>query len=105
MSEPVVRISQGFFDPALLSAVEAKLREGRATLDPALKVLRGLLHYHVAIDSTSSSMVNVSVWESLEAATQMNSLQVMLAQRDIFVDLGVKFQPIRNYSGLWSVTP
>jgi hypothetical protein len=105
MSEPVVRISQGFFESPLFESVTAKLREGNATLEPALKALRGLLHYYVSVDATSNSMINVSVWESLAAAKQMDTLREMLAQRDVFVSLGVKFQPIRNYSGLWSITP
>ncbi len=103
MSEPVIRISQGFFEPHLLESVEAKLLEGRALLEPALKALPGLMHYYVAVDPASNSMVNVSVWESLAAAKQMDTLQAMLAQRDIFVGLGVKFQPILNYTGLWSI--
>jgi hypothetical protein len=48
-------------------------------------------------------MVNVSVWTSLEAAQQMNTLPAMLAQRDVFAALGVVFQPIRNYTGLWTI--
>ena len=96
MTEPVVRISHGFFEAHLRETVEAKLSEGRDSLEAALKALRGLLHYYVAVDPTSNSMVNVSVWESLAAAKQMDTLQAMLAQRDIFVGLGVKFQPIRN---------
>ena len=105
MSEPVVRISQGFFEPQQYETVAAKLQEGRRTLEPALRALSGLLHYYVSIDPVSNSMVNVSIWESLQAARQMDTLQEMLAQRDIFVALGVKFQPIRNYPGLWSVEP
>ncbi len=105
MSESVVRISQGFFEPHLLESVEAKLRAGRVSLVSALTVLPGLLHYYVSIDPTSNSMVNVSVWESLAAAKQMDTLLAMLTQRDIFVGLGVKFEPIRNYTGLWSITP
>jgi hypothetical protein len=61
MSEPIVRVSQGFFAPHLAQNVTAKLAEGRATLDPALQALRGLLHYYVAIDTASNSMVNISV--------------------------------------------
>jgi hypothetical protein len=98
-------MSQGFFDPDLAKAVAAKLHEGRASLEPALRSLRGLLHYYVAVDVVSNSMVNVSVWESLGDASQMDTLQEMLAQRDVFVALGVTFQPIRNYTGLWSITP
>lgn len=59
----------------------------------------------MSIDRTPNSLVNVSVWESLQAATQMNTLAPMLVQRDIFVALGVEFQAIRNYAGLWSVRP
>ena len=105
MSEPVIRISQGFFEPHLLESVETKLRGGRASLESALKALPGLQHYYVAIDPTSNSMVNVSMWESLTAAKQMEMLLAMLTQREIFVGLGVKFQPIRNYTGLWSIAP
>jgi hypothetical protein len=105
MSEPVVRVSQGFFEPAITPIVSAKLDEGRATLEPALKGLRGLRHYYVAVDSVSKSMINVSVWDSLADAKQMDSFREMLAQRDVFVGLGVKFQPIRNYTGLWSISP
>jgi len=105
MTEPVVRVSQGFFEPQQHDVVAAKLHEGRSVLEPALRALPGLIHYYVSIDSISNSMVNVSIWESLQAAQQMNTLKEMLEQRDIFVALGVKFQPIRNYSGLWSINP
>lgn len=105
MPEPVVRISQGFFEPRLFDAVVAKLEEGRPTLEPVLRALPGLRHYYVSVDPVANSLVNVSVWESLDAALQMNVLPEMLAQRDVFVALGVTFQPIRNYSGLWSIQP
>ncbi len=105
MSEPVVRVSQDFFEPQQYDIVAARLKEGRSILEPALRALPGLIHYYVSIDSTSNSLVNVSIWESLPAAQQMNTLKEMLTQRDIFVALGVKFQSIRNYSGLWSIDP
>jgi hypothetical protein len=105
MNEPIVRVSQGFFDPQILDSVIAHLREGRSTLEPALRALHGLLHYYVSVDAGSSSMVNISVWETLADARQMETLPEMLAQRDVFVELGVKFQPIRNYSGLWAIEP
>ena len=103
MAEPIVRISQGFFDAELADAVAAKLNEGRATLEPALRRLPGLLHYYVSLDRDSNSMVNVSVWESMGAAKRMETLAEMLAQRQVFLDLGVEFQSIRNYRGLGSI--
>ncbi len=85
--------------------VAAKLKDGRSILESALRLLPGLIHYYVSIDSVSNTMVNVSIWESLQASHQMDTLKEMIAQRDVFVALGVKFQPIRNYSGLWSIHP
>jgi quinol monooxygenase YgiN len=105
MPEPVVRISQGFFRAEQHEAIAGRLQEGRTLLDPALRALPGLIHYYVSIDPVSHSMVNVSVWESLEAASRMSTLPEMLAQRDVFTALGVAFQPIRNYAGLWSIQP
>ncbi len=105
MTEPIVRISQGFFEPKQCDAVAARLQEGRSRLEPALRALPGPIHYYVSLDPVSNSMVNVSIWRSLEAAEQMNTLREMLSQRDVFVALGVKFQPIRNYAGIWSVDP
>ena len=59
MVEPVVRVSQGFFDERMIDRVIAGLEEGRGTLEPALKALHGILHYYVAVDRNSNSMVNI----------------------------------------------
>ena len=103
MSKPLIRVSQGVFGPELTDKVIASLNDGRKALEPALQALPGLLHYYVAVDTNSNSMVNISVWESVEAARQMDKLPEMAAQREIFIGIGVKFEPIRNYSGLWSI--
>ena len=101
----VVRLSRGAFAPQQAAAVRTKLEEGRASLEPALRRLRGLLHYYVAVDEQASTMVNVSVWTGLTEAKQMDTLAPMLAQRAVFEQLGVRFDPIRNYPALWTITP
>jgi hypothetical protein len=35
----------------------------------------------------------------------MDTLAAMLAQRAVFQTLGVRFDPIRNYPTLWTITP
>jgi hypothetical protein len=97
-------VSQGFFDEHMIERVIAGLEEGRGMLEPALKVLHRILHYYVAVDRNSNSMVNISVWSSLEDAKQMDKLPEMLAQRRLFEALGVRFEPIRNYSTLWNLS-
>jgi hypothetical protein len=101
----VVRLSLGAFAPEKASEVRAKLDESRASLEPALRQLRGLVHYYVAVDEQASTMVNVSVWTGLAEAKQMDSLAPMSAQRAVFEELGVRFDPIRNYPTLWTITP
>jgi hypothetical protein len=105
METVVVRLSRGTFEASMLDAVRAKLELGKLTLEPAIRELRGLRHYYVGIDETSNTMVNISVWDSLEDAKQMETLAPMLAQRDIFLELGVIFDPIRNYTSLWTISP
>jgi hypothetical protein len=101
----VVRLSRGAFAPEKVGEVRAKLEEGRASLEPALRQLRGLIHYYVAVDEQASTMINVSVWAGLVEARQMDTLAPMLAQRAVFEKLGVRFDPIRNYPEIWTITP
>jgi len=101
----VVRLSRGTFEPQIAQQVRARLEEGRASLEPALRTLQGLLHYYVAVDEQGATMINVSVWTGLVEARQMDVLAPMLAQRLIFEQLGVRFDPIRNYPTLWAITP
>lgn len=70
---------------------------------PAIRGLRGLLYYQASVDRESSTVVNVSIWEDLEAAKQMDSLQAMLAQRPILEGAGVTFDAIANYEPLWKI--
>lgn len=54
----------------------------------------------VGIDAVTSTMVNVSVWHSLEHAQQMSTLAPMLALASDFKAFGVEFDPITNYETL-----
>ncbi len=104
MSTPIVRISRGSFGPASLAEVEARLRDSKRTLVPAIRGLRGCLHFYAGLDAASRTMVNVSVWASLEDAKQMDALAPMLALAEEFSRLGVRFErPILNYAVLWEI--
>jgi len=106
MPQPaVVRLSRGTVPPEKADEVRTKLEEGRSSLEPALRQLRGLVHYYVAMDEQAGTLVNVSVWSGLAEAKQMDTLPPMLAQRAVFDKIGVRFDPIRNYPTLWSITP
>jgi hypothetical protein len=101
----VVRISKGKFDVANMEEAERLLVEGEAALREPLQALNGLVHYYVGVDRELGYLTNVSVWETLEDAHQMDSLQPMLAQRPILEGAGVSFEQISNHETLWTITP
>jgi hypothetical protein len=99
---PVIRISRASFGKDSYTDVRARLDESRATLEPAVRALRGCLHYYAAIDSVSNTMVNVSIWDTREDAKQLDQFTPMLALAGEFVSLGVSFEaPITNSDVLW----
>jgi hypothetical protein len=102
---PVVRISKGAFDIAALAEAERLLAASESALREPLQQLHGLLHYYVGIDRERGYLTNVSVWETLEDAHQMDSLQAMLAQRPILEAAGVQFEAITNHETLWTIRP
>ena len=101
---PIVRISRGSFSPEKYDQIKARLDTAQKGLVPAIRQLSGCLHYFAAIDRESSSMVNVSVWQTLTDAQQMQTLGPMLALAQDFTREGVRFErPIINYQTLWAV--
>jgi hypothetical protein len=101
---PVIRISRASFAKESYTDVRARLDESRATLEPAIRALRGFLHYYAAIDPVTNTMVNVSIWETLDDAKQLDQLTPMLVLAGEFVSLGVSFErPITNSDMLWEL--
>lgn len=101
---PVVRISRGSFTPESYESVKQRLDASRKSLIPAIKKLRGLLHYYVGIDAESNTMINVSVWKTVADAKQMETLQPMRDLAGEFIAAGVTFErPINNYETLWRI--
>jgi quinol monooxygenase YgiN len=101
MGGPVVRISRGRFALDKYVHVRNLIESSATTLMPAIKNLRGLFYYQAAVDPITNTVVNVSIWEDVEAAKQMETLPEMLAQRPILEQAGVTFDPIANYEPLW----
>lgn len=102
---PVVRLSRGRFAPERLGEVTRLIEASRAPLVPAIRGLRGLAYYHAAVDPRTSTVVNVSIWETTEDAGQMATLGAMLAQRPVFEAAGVEFEAIAGYEPIWNISP
>jgi hypothetical protein len=64
----------------------------------------GCLGYYAGSDEASCTMINVSVWRTLEQAQAMGSLPEMGTLAKEFTALGVEFErPIVNYPVLWQL--
>lgn len=100
----VVRISRGSYPPERHAEIAARLAAAGDVLVPAIRAMEGCLGYYAGADEASGTMVNVSVWDTLEHAQGMASLAPMLALAGEFVALGVAFErPIINYESLWQI--
>ncbi len=100
---PVVRVSLGWFPPESLAEVERLMDYTGQPLGEAIARLPGLISFHSGIDRDRHAVVNVSVWESVQAAEQMATLQPMLDAGAVLARLGVKFvRPVVNASTLWA---
>ncbi len=101
---PVVRISRASFEPEDYEEIRRLLDASKHTLVPALRRLEGCLDYFASIDRDSSTMINASVWRSLEDAKQLDGFPPMQALAQEFVRAGVAFErPVANYETLWKL--
>ncbi len=100
---PVVRISIGRFDKSVYEEVEHLLIDGQKRLVPAIEKLPGCLRYEVGISPDANTITNVSIWDTLEHAVQMTSLQAMQNEGILMRSKGVRFDPIINYEVVWEI--
>jgi hypothetical protein len=101
--QPVVRISKGHFAPERFAEVNRLIADSAIVLVPAIQALSGLLYYHASVDANTNTVVNVSIWETEQAAKQMETLAPMLAQRPILEAASVQFDKIANYAPTWKI--
>jgi len=101
--QPVFRVSRGRFPSSQYEEVKRLLEASSVTLVPAIRTLPGLLFFHASVDAHTGTMVNVSVWETLADARQLDTLKAMLDQRPVLEGAGLTFEPIVNYEPLWTI--
>lgn len=100
----IVRISKGRYRPDLHAEVTSRMNAASDSLVPAIRALPGCVSYYVATEEATCTIVNVSVWDSLEHAQAMATLPEMGQLAKEFIALGVEFErPIVNYPVLWQL--
>lgn len=103
-SPPVVRVSLAWFPPEKADEVARVMDYTGQPLETAIRGLPGLISFYSGIDRQRHALVNVSLWESVEAAEQLTTLQAMLDAGGVLTRLGAEFvRPIVNAETLWSL--
>lgn len=102
--KPVVRVSILRCAPERFTELRQMAAEAESVLRPGIEVMDGLLSFYFAADEATSSLTNVSLWTSLEAAKQLDTFQPMLDLAKPFIEKGATFErPIMNYATLWQL--
>jgi hypothetical protein len=102
MSLPIVRVSIVRCEPAQFDMFEKMMIEADSVLRPGLEAMRGCRGFFAGADRASASLTNMSLWETLEDARQMDTFQPMLDLAKRFLELGARLErPIMNYTTLW----
>jgi hypothetical protein len=80
------------------------MAEAKVALAPGIRAMKGGRTYFAGVDQATSSLTNVSLWDTIEDAEQMDRFQPMLDLGKMFADAGATFErPIMNYATLWQL--
>jgi hypothetical protein len=103
---PVVRVSRLTCQPQHFAELKRMMAESVTVLEPGIRQMRGLIHFYAGDDEAALSIINVSVWRTVEEAKQLDTYQPMLDLGKVFVAKGAIFErPIINYAPLWDFGP
>src|SRR3954447_2676927 len=106
MSHPVTRVSILRCDRTNFAQLRTMMLEVQTDLRPGIEVLPGLLEFYAGANEATSSLINYSVWDTLEHAKQLDTFQPMLDAGKRFVAAGATFErPIMHYVPLWRFGP
>ncbi|MGH6681690.1 MAG: hypothetical protein ACREDL_22755, partial [Bradyrhizobium sp.] len=100
--QPVVRVSILRCPKERFAELRQMAMEADPVLRPGIEAMPGLLAFYFGADEETSSLANVSLWTTLEAAKQLDTFQPMLDLGKPFAARGAIFErPIMNHATLW----
>jgi hypothetical protein len=106
MPLPVVRVSILRCQPEAFAKFQRMMTDAEPMLGPGIRAMKGLVSYWAGADAATSSLTNVSVWQTLEDANQMEHFTPMKELGRRFTAEGAVFErPIMNYATVWQLQP
>lgn len=103
---PVLRVSVLRCQPEHFARLKKLMAESLAMLEPGIRPMRGLIHFYAGEDETGYALINISIWQTVADAKQLDTFQPMLDLGKVFVNQGAIFErPILNYTSQWEILP
>lgn len=102
MSAPIVRMSIARCDATRFALLRRMMLDSESVLRPGIEAMPGLLAFYSGVDEAALALTQVSVWDTLEHARQLDSFQPMLDEGKRFAAAGATFErPIINAGSMW----
>ncbi len=104
--DPVMRMSIMHCDAAHFDKLRQMMLDIEAALRPGIERMPGLIAFYAGEDRPTLSMTNISLWDTVANARQLDTFQPMLDAGKQFVAAGATFvRPIINATTMWSFGP
>lgn len=103
-SKPLtVRIALVRCDPDNFELISDKMEKSEHSLRAGIEAMPGLLAYYAGADAATLTLTNVSFWDSVEHAKQLDTFEPMVAlARELTADGGRPERPVMNHTLQWS---
>ena len=103
---PIVRVALIRCNSENFAGLSDKMEKSESILRPGIEALPGLLAFYAGSDQETLSLLNVSIWDSIEHARQLDTFEPMVRLAREFVDEGGRPErPIMHHHMQWSFGP
>jgi hypothetical protein len=103
-SMPVtIRVALVRCDSENFAQISDQMDKSERILRPGIEALPGLLAFYAGADAETLTLTNVSIWDSLEHAKQLDTFQPMVElARQFIAEGGRPERPVMNHEMQWS---
>lgn len=100
-----IRCARGRFSADRYEAVAKRLDDVQKKLAPAIRTVPGLIDYYAGIDRASNTTMSVSIWDTAEHATALETLPAAVTARNALAKEGVEWDDFATFTVSWWVQP
>ena len=107
LSKPLaIRVALVRCDPDNFQLISDKMEKSERALRPGVEAMPGLVAFYAGADAETLTLTNVSIWDSVDHAKQLDTFEPMVAlAKEFITDGGRPERPVMNHLMQWSFGP